>query len=789
MALAETTIRRTRRRKDFQIDKQQIVDRVMDFFEKNETDRSVEKDRRLQRYAKYRMWTEGKDWPWPDSSDVALPDMMEKSLRMQDTIHNAVMSSRPVIGANAVRKDDAKKERSVDRLIDYQVFVEQAGEEFIGDLAEAFVNDNAAFVFIPWVKEERKILDSERFDSIPADVLPIDYFRALLTRRFGQAEAVPEGDGWDWRVTTQDRQIRISFYTRGREETEIEMVRREMVTVYDGPRLIQKEWDEVLYPARASNLQAPGPSNPHGAAHVILIDYPTVDEIRKLWSMGVYDQMTEEDVDKLELAADSSGDNQEMRDQKDDLQGVDGSHQPDKKKFGGHRTVTRMMCFDTMDVDGDGLAEDVVWWVIRETKTLCRRRFMTEIFPAEPPRRPIRHKALFPVRGRVEGISLLEMMEGLHDVMKMAVDQTVDGGTISNAPFGFYRPSGTMKPEVMRMSPGELYPLQDPQRDAFFPNFPNRDQTFGFNLITMLNAFEERLTTVGDLQLGRVPQGKASALRTLGGMALIQGQGEARPERILRRFFILLSEIWQDIHGLNRHFLPERKRIRIVGLKEQGQDPYVDLSRDDVMGNFIFDFKANVLNASKMALQASTQALMSTYVSEIAIQLGIIDGEGIYRLFREFGFAHGQDPDQYIKAPSPDSMKPRIFAEEALSMILAGSIPDGVPAEAGGSTEHAQKLLALAQGDEFGLLSQEQVETFKAYLQQVMERAAQEQALAQQAQAAGAFQLAQGGGQPGAPTTTGPGPVQSQAPLGQGELSDESLPGAGGGASAANGVG
>ncbi|HSR54114.1 MAG TPA: hypothetical protein VLV83_25070, partial [Acidobacteriota bacterium] len=207
-----------------------------------------------------------------------------------------------------------------------------------------------------------------------------------------------------------------------------------------------------------------------------------------------------------------------------------------------------------------------------------------------------------------------------------------------------------------------------------------------------------------------------------------------------------------------------------------------EMTKDDVTGTFIFDFKANVLNASKAAMQGSIQALMSTYVSEIAVQLGIIDGEGIYRLFREFGFAHGQDPDQYLKAPNPEAMKPRIFAEEAISTILANGVPDGSPAEPGGYFEHAQKLQAFVQDDNFGLLSEPQILVFRGYLEEVLERSAQQQALAQQAAAAGAFQQGQGGGQgPGAPTTTGPGPVQSQAPLGPGELSDESLPGAGGG--------
>jgi hypothetical protein len=87
------------------------------------------------------MWTEGKDWPWEDSSDCALPDLMTHSLKVQDTLHNAAMSTRPAISGKAVQKSDAGKEDNVNQLLDYQFFVENKGEVIVGELADAFVND------------------------------------------------------------------------------------------------------------------------------------------------------------------------------------------------------------------------------------------------------------------------------------------------------------------------------------------------------------------------------------------------------------------------------------------------------------------------------------------------------------------------------------------------------------------------------------------------------------------------------------------------------------------------
>ena len=87
------------------------------------------------------------------------------------------------------------------------------------------------------------------------------------------------------------------------------------------------------------------------------------------------------------------------------------------------------------------------------------------------------------------------------------------------------------KPEIIRLNPGEGYPLQDPQRDVNFPQVNMQAETFGINLLTIMNQWQDHLTTIGPLQLGDVPKGKASALRTVGGMAMIAAQ-EMRARRL-----------------------------------------------------------------------------------------------------------------------------------------------------------------------------------------------------------------------------------------------------------------
>ena len=761
---------RTRRRRSIKVDKQAIVDRVLDFYQRDLESTTDEREIRIQRYAKLRMWTDEKDWPWEHASNIALTDMLETSLRVQDTLHNAVMMQRPPIGAKAHKAGDKEKEETVDNLIDYQVFEEQAGEEIVGELASCFTDDGVFTAFIPWVTEKREMRDTRTFDPIPDEMEPAQYFFGLVRQEFPGHLATPKGDGWDYDVRLPEEEpFEIRFYTKGQA---VEMVVINDVEVYDGPRIIVKDYDDVFHPPRARNLKIPGPSNPGGASHVILRDYPTVDEVKRLAKAGVYDLPDKNELEALENIIITNED--DAKTQKDDLEGKI----LDTPKVRSHRTLTRLMCFDTYDIDGDGIDEDMIFWVIEETSTLLKASALTELYPANPPRRPLAEAVMLPVKGRRAGISMPELLEPIHDASKMLFDQTIDNGTIRNAPFFFYRASGNMKQETIRLWPGEGYPLADPQKDVNFPSFGNNnDAAFGLNMLNVLGTKNERLSMVADLQFGRVPQGKASALRTVGGMSLISGQGEARPERILRRFFMGFSEIWQQIHELNQHFLPKEKEIRIFDKKRPSADAYQTVTdKGSIKGRFQFGFSANVLNTSKQAMQEAIGSLLEVYISPLALQSGIIDEGGIYRLFRDFGKSQGQDPDKYLREPSPGAMRPKLTAEEAISQILNSQIPDGEPVE--GAQAHLQAIQAFVDSDELGNLNPDQVQILQGYMQVLQQKIQEEQQRQALIEAAGQQGGAQGA--PGRPPNGAEDPNQQPAVQGN-ELLDESLPGAGGG--------
>jgi hypothetical protein len=107
------------RKSRLKIDHAKIAQRVVDFFNEDEQDRLADIEARVQRYAKFRMWTEGKDWPWEDSSDAAHAG--HDDALAQGAGHAAQRGdvvTRPGIIAKALKKPDKDKEDRVNTLLD-----------------------------------------------------------------------------------------------------------------------------------------------------------------------------------------------------------------------------------------------------------------------------------------------------------------------------------------------------------------------------------------------------------------------------------------------------------------------------------------------------------------------------------------------------------------------------------------------------------------------------------------------------------------------------------------------
>lgn len=780
---AEASTRRTRERpQPIPLDEQErraVVQRVIQFYEDDESGRSEEKSLRVQRYAKLMQYATQVREPFEGASNVQLSDIMSAVLRTEDTLQNSAMATRPMVNAKAIRKQHAARERTVDQLLDFQFFVEQEGEDLLEQISMNFVRDGDFVVLSQWVRELRKNLYVRHFGPIPPSAAPTSYFRALLERSFspGSWREVEDSEGWDWVVTQESRkqEYYVRFYTE--PDLDVTMQVEGLEERYCGPKNLSYDYEDVLAPAWSLNLQPPGPSNPGGAPHVIFVDYPTKDEILRGIEDGFYDLAAPEDLVGIEGWKDWETGDREMDRQRRLIRGQDGDGRTEDTPE-EHQQLKRLICFDLWG----GL--DVVWWVLQGgSDVLLRARPLTEVSPGAQIRRPVAHARMIPVQGTWRGMGLPELMESMHDFMKTSFDMMTDASVFEMFPFFVYRQASNLKPEQIHLMPGGGIPVNNIAQDIKFERANPQATQIGVNLIALAEDMQEKLTSIGDIQLGRIPAGKSSALRTSGGIQQVLAQGEARPERILRRFFSGILDIHRHMYALDRHFLPDQKEFRVLGVSRPEESPFIEVRKQDDLVDYHFDFHANVLNSSKVALQQGLNEAIALLGNPLMIQLGISTPDTLFRVTSDLIRAFGLPSESYVNPPTPGAQNPPITAAEALSAILSGQMPRGLPAEGDFQAHIAALQELLAAPDEMGrgklaLLTAEEQQRVGLYLQLMQQQAMEAQQQAQLLAAAQEFQAdrqqrspAGGGGQTSKPA--GPTMVERN------DTVNESLPSSG----------
>lgn len=773
-ALTEAPVPR-RRRRSLSVDKEKVSRYVLDTVDKDRNERSGWMDLRLIRYAKLRGWRQDQALLYTDAHNEHIPMVQANNLRVQAGLFNAVMGNHPIMQGETLRKDKKDAAESAANLVEYQFMVESDGEQKVAEGVQRFVEDGTVMSYQPWVKEIRKYVDV-RTISAPPEGTPLRHYmlEQLPTLIEGTREITDEtSDGYHWTVKRPapdrggDQEFEVNVYYRDGDDDRLDVELRWDAVVFDGPQCIVHRLEDVVAPLRSQNLQPVTPYNPYGAPRVARLVRVSLDSIRRRMKDGTYDLLTEEEFGNLigfaqaRAAQDTRHDDNAITEKKEEQAGFDVDWSGLAEE---HRWVTMIEWYGGWVVDPDGLEDEVIFWVTQDGGFLCRARFLTEQFPATPPHRPLASAAFIPVSDCLYGISLPELLEGLHDILHDLINSNLDRGDVATLPAMLYRPSSGIKNEVMRIRPGDWIPVDNPDTDVKAVQYPHSDQSWSFNMIGMMQQWTEKLIQVGPLQMGQVPQGKASALRTVGTTMAILQQGAALPEQILRRFFTWLQEVYGQYHVMNSRYLPKKKQYLIMGKPKDSQDAYAEIDRTDVDLPVTFNFQATLLNTNKGVVSQALQGLGAALFNPLSLQIGTVNAQTYYQWQRDLINAHQLDPDRYV-VPPPGGGEPPISIETAITQLIEGILPS--VNVLGGPEMALQELMKWAQTDAFGLLPPTNVGLFKHYvmlIQQAIQQAQQQQMMMQAAQE---FQgrMGEGGKGPGAPPGMGEVPeMQTEAP-------------------------
>lgn len=785
-----TPFPRTRKRR-LSIDEGTVVKSVLRRADELGRDANREKwmTDRLNRYAKYRGWLEEKTYPWDGCSNIHIPLLQTAELRQNAGLHNIAMTLRPLMSAKATSRSNIDREDAITNLLDAQLFIDpgpEMAERRIGDFISCFLQDGNAVAYTPWIRSEDKSVIVRHIPAPPADAALVDYLPEKFTTWFPTMQRTPE-------LHAEKDNVFYVSYREGDEDREAEITVTEdddgaltcvvtkPVINYDGPIMLPLDADSLLVPTRCTNLQPVAPWNPDGAPYVFVIATYRLDTIRRMKDSGDFNWLDDEAMEHIEAVARTSGSapapdrpGEEMEQQKDIIEGREHEETVLTDEDLGHRGVDLYLCFDRWDVDDDGLAEDVFWVVARDAEILCEARLLTEKWPSERPYRPLAEAIAIPVPGRWYGISVLELGESMHDLIKGTFDQSFDGWTMATLPWFMYSASSKLDPDITTIAPGQgVRTPGNPKDTVLFPNMPQRDVSGALGIIGLANQFFERVMMQGDLQLGRVPQGKASALRTYGTTSAILQQGDVRADQMLIRLFGGLREVARNFHRMNRHYLPPGKEVRIIGYEGPAESAYRTIEPSDIDADVDFDFRPDFMLSNPEMLGQALQQAMGVVVTPMMFQLGATSPTHVYRLIKDFLRAKRLDPKLYIMPPTGGTP---ILAAEAIGQIMQGRLPQGQPLE--DPEEHLKTFMEWTASPEFGLLAPQNVQLARAW----MEMVAQKVQMAKTMGAAGQFQQsnAQGGppggqgvppGTPQAPGTPQGPPSGQQGPIGSGNPS------------------
>lgn len=345
-------------------------------------------------------------------------------------------------------------------------------------------------------------------------------------------------------------------------------------------------------------------------------------------------------------------------------------------------------CYMKTDVDGSGINSDIIVWVHERTSTVLRANYLHRVNKAGM--RPFTKIDFYKRPGEDMGMGLIEVLHPITKEMDAMHNMRIDFGLLSTMPFGFYRPSSSLKPEKIKLEPGSLIPLDNPQTDVVFPNLGNRT-TFGFNEENALMNIVERLTGVSDVTLGIV-SGSQGATRTATGTRALQAESNANLNVHLRRLVRGWKQFLQYLVHMLQQRIPPGFEFRVTG--EDGDD-YFARVRDqiDIAGDFDFEVSTDSTQSNPTVQQGIASQILQMVNNPLYIQAGTVDAGNIFEAQKNFLKSMGvMDWSRFVKKPAQH--KVIITPEEELNRIIRGiPVPVTLEMDHEGFIEFAQQVL------------------------------------------------------------------------------------------------
>jgi hypothetical protein len=457
----------------------------------------------------------------------------------------------------------------------------------------------------------------------------------------------------------QEQSVRFKTIINPQDQTEIqipepyirEVEKRITKKTFEGPLVDRKNVEDVVIIG--------GEGDPQRADAVIERDYTTASELWTLVDRRIFrEEQTREAISKGPSMVMGSTDSKlkQRRMENNGKAMLDTDSDLDRYEV--------LEAYLRMDVDGSGINSDIVVWVHKNTRLILRATYLRRINKAGE--RPFFKIDFHKRAGQDYGIGIIEMVHPLSKEMDAIHNLRIDYGMISTMPFGFYRPTSSIDPQIIELEPGALIPVDDPQHDVYFPNLGNRT-AFGFQEEAALQTMVERLTGVNDMLLGNLT-GAQGATRTATGARALLGESNVNLNVALRRLGRGWRQTLQYLLHMLQQRIPKGLSFRVTG--ESGDDYWSYISSQaDIEGDFDFEVSNNSENSNRAIQQEMSQQVLQLVLNPLLIQTGIVVPGNIFEAVKSYLKAQGvKDFSKYVTKP-PD-WKHNMTPEDEANRLL-----------------------------------------------------------------------------------------------------------------------
>jgi len=709
----------------FPIDKKRNEELFRLFEDDNFLDRGARgafDERLVKIYNAYRNRVKEKVFPWKGCSNTSVPLITRATDRMTIHVMQSIapngafsnMSAQPVSSHPLAEK---KAEDTTDYIQYYwrnRMRILDQLERYVRN----FILYGNGIGKLWWRRVERMQRRIERepmFQDIPGEdpeapperrKVPLD---GQIIDFFGMMEVVKDlkrigkgSKGTKWSITVWDevdrreKEIQIEGYSH-EESRENIFLMESRETVINQPQFDNIEIPDCVFTVDGRSIQE--------AKRVSVRYEKSWDDMVRGFRTGKWNQITQADMDEMELIADVdevTGDAELENLGLTPLNQVVGERLKRQQDATEGNITTRRYPFEVIeefrriDLDHDGEDEDVVIWYEGRTRKVLRIEHQFVDYHMHE--RPMVHSGLIPIGNRLLHIGIGEALFPLLVELNSTFNSRNDAATMSVSPGGFYRPGSGFDPGPMSWSPGMWLPVDNPQADVreYVPVANTRD---AIHVEQFLLALSEDLS-ISTQTMGRGPD-RPNAPRTARGTLAILQQDAIKLDYLLLRLSPALHELSEKTLNLLRMNAPESEEFRITG-----KNGMRSIRKDDLNMKYDFFWELDsVSNNKEIKRQYAATALEA--LMPIAQQPPEAISPGARILARRFAeMLDMPNPESIIPDPQGFDRAPMTQDEETKAMIQGIPIRPILPDN---HEQHVLEMDAFEQSEDFGSVPTEWV--------------------------------------------------------------------------------